>query len=64
MIAVSVTLCLGLDVVGGDLHAAVVNGRSPPEGHAPLVVVRHIRLARRQRHGWGGNTIIYSDICQ
>ena len=51
MIAVSVTLCLGLDVVGGDLHAAIVNGRSPPEGHAPLVVVGDIGLGGGQGHG-------------
>ena len=45
------TCCLGLDVVGCDLHAAVVNGRPPPECHAPLIVVSHIRLARGQGHG-------------
>ena len=38
------TCCLGLDVVGCDLHAAVVDGRPPPQRHAPLIVVRDVGL--------------------
>ena len=46
------TCGLGLNVVGSDGHPSVVNGSLPVEGHAPLVVLRHVGLAGRQGHGW------------
>ena len=45
------TCGLGLNVVGSDGHPSVVNGSLPVEGHAPLVVLRHVGLAGRQGHG-------------
>ena len=42
------TCGLSLNVVGSDGHPSVVNGSLPVEGHAPLVVLRHVGLAGGQ----------------